>query len=54
MYIMLVDDGWVSLPDALYHIYVSRLSNKVFEGRISSKNEFEIIMKALGGVPRRK
>ncbi len=49
-YWMLVDDGNChnQLKDAVYHIYVSDIDNKIFEGRITSKNEFNIVMKVIG------
>lgn len=49
---MLVDDGNChnQLKDAVYHIYVSDIYCKIFEGRITSKNEFKAVMKALGFV----
>lgn len=48
-YFMRIDDGNVSPIDAIYHIYVrlNNLNEKIFEGRISTKEEFKIIMKTL-------
>jgi hypothetical protein len=45
-----VDDGncFNQLKDAVYHIYVSDIDGKIFEGRITSENEFKIVMKVLG------
>ena len=53
-YWMRIDDGncYNQLKDAIYHIYVSDINGKIFEGRITSKNEFKIVMKVLGFVPK--
>ena len=53
-YWMRVDDGncFNQLKDAVYHIYVSDINGKIFEGRITSKNEFKIVMKVLGFAPK--
>jgi hypothetical protein len=47
-YIMLIDDGNChnELYNAVYHIYAA--GGKVFEGRITSIEEFKVIMKVLG------
>mgnify|MGYP003585262780 CR=1 FL=1 len=53
-YLMIIDDGncYNQLKDAVYHIYVSDTDGKIFEGRITSKNEFKIVMKVLGFAPK--
>ena len=53
-YWMRVDDGNChnQLKDAVYHIYVSDIDGKIFEGRITSINEFKVVMKVLGFVPK--
>lgn len=47
-YRMSVDDGNChnALDDAVYHIYAP--GGKVFEGRITSEDEFKVVMKVLG------
>ncbi len=49
-YFMWIDDGNVSLHDVIYHIHVGRgrLDAKIFEGRIETKEEFQVVMKVLG------
>lgn len=50
LFFMLIDDGNVEnqLQDARYHIYAYDFDGKIFQGRITSKAEFEIVMKVLG------
>ena len=53
-YWMRIDDGncFNQLKDAVYHIYVSDIEGKIFEGRITSENEFKVVMKVLGFTPK--
>lgn len=46
-HIIIIDDGRVKLSGALFHIY-SDHSLKIFEGRIETVNELEIVLKTLG------
>lgn len=53
---MRVDDGYTGKGNGLgelWHIYVGKLygDGKIFEGVVSTKHEFEILMKMLGVKP---
>ena len=46
---ILIDDGNVEIRNAVYHIYASEnLKNKIFEGRIETKEELTTVLKVLG------
>lgn len=47
-YFMLIDDGNISMYNTIYRIYAETINNKIFEGRITTVNDFEFIMKILG------
>jgi hypothetical protein len=46
---MLIDDGSIDVSNATYHIYADEgLKDKIFEGRIETVEELEVVMKVLG------
>jgi len=49
-YFMRIDDGNChnELNDAVYHIYVHDFKGKIFEGRIGTQSDFEVVMRVLG------
>jgi len=43
-----IDDGNVKSDDYVYNIYCNNLDGKIFEGRISNKEDLTVVMKCLG------
>ncbi len=48
LHFMIIDDGNVTLKDAVIHIYAYSIEGKIFEGKCESDAELRTVLKTLG------